>query len=222
MFGHPQSQREFLTKAAETYESALVGSPAMEYLEGRGINADAASMSRLGYVKPDLAVPGHDMYRGMLCIPYWTVHGGVVAMKFRVIDDRPGSRYLWPPGQQSHLYNVSACVSGRPYMVLCEGELDTVVASSVCGLNACGIAGVSHWKPHHPRVLRGFRDVFVVTDNDDKEDGSNPGQELAKRIIQDIPHARNVTLPRGQDISDFVQQNGGTALPSLLGLTDAA
>lgn len=218
----PASQREFLTRAAEMYEQSLPGSPAEEYLAERGIDLPAASTSRLGFVKPDAAAPGHDMYKGMLAIPYWTVHGGVVAMKFRVIDDRPGSRYLWPPGQQSHLYNVTSVVSGKPYMVLCEGELDTVVASSVCGLNAIGIAGVSHWKPHHPRVLRGFRDIFVVTDNDDKEDGSNPGQELAKRIITDLPHARNVTLPRGQDISDFVQQNGGSALPSLLGLSDAA
>lgn len=218
----PASQREFLTRAAEMYEQSLPGSPVEEYLAGRGIDLSAASTSRLGYVKPDVAAPGHDMYKGMLAIPYWTVHGGVVAMKFRVIDDRPGSRYLWPPGQQSHLYNVTSVVSGKPYMVICEGELDTVVASSVCGLNSIGIAGVSHWKPHHPRVLRGFRDIFVVTDNDDKEDGSNPGQELAKRIITDLPHARNVTLPRGQDISDFVQQNGGSALPSLLGLSDAA
>lgn len=179
-------------------------------------------MSRLGYVKPDAAVPGHDMYKGMLCIPYWTVHGGVVAVKFRVIDDRPGSRYLWPPGQKSHLYNVASTVSGKPYIVICEGELDTAVASSVCGLNSIGIAGVSHWKPHHPRVLRGFRDVYVVTDNDDKEDGSNPGQDLARKIITDIPHARNVTLPRGMDISDFVQANGSSALTSLLGLGDAA
>lgn len=179
-------------------------------------------MSRLGYVKPDEAAPGHDLYKGMLCIPYWTVHGGVVAVKFRVIDDRPGSRYLWPPGQKSHLYNVTSVVSGNPYIAICEGELDTAVASSVCGLNAVGIAGVSHWKPMHPRVLRGFRDVFVITDNDDKEDGSNPGQDLARKIITDIPHARNITLPRGMDISDFVQANGSTALTSLLGLGDAA
>ena len=216
------SQREFLTQAAETYEACLEGSPVEEYLAARGIDAKAAGMSRLGYVRHESAVPGHDMYKGMLCIPYWSVHGGVVAMKFRVIDDRPGSRYLWPPGQKSHLYNVSAVVSGKPYMVICEGELDTVVASSVAGLNAIGIAGVSHWKHHHPRVLRGFRDVFVVTDNDDKEDGSNPGQDLARKIITDIPHARNITLPRGMDISDFVQANGSTALTSLLGLSDAA
>ena len=217
-----KSQRDFLTAAAEKYERLLPDSPAAEYLEARGIPIQAALTSRLGYVKPSEAMPGHDMYKGMLAIPYWTVHGGVVAVKFRVIDDRPGSRYLWPPGQQSHLYNVTACVSGEPYIVVCEGELDTCVASSVCGLNAIGIAGVSHWKPHHPRVLSGFQEIFVVTDNDDKEDGSNPGQDLARKIIGDLPHARNVALPRGLDISDFVHQNGKDALTSLLGFEGAA
>ena len=71
---------------------------------------------------------------------------------------------------------MTAVVSGKPYMVVCEDELDTVVASSVCGLNAIGMAGVSHWKHHRPGVLRGFRDVFVVTNNDDKEGGSNQHQ----------------------------------------------
>jgi DNA primase len=197
-------------------------SPAREYLEKRGIDLPAANMSHLGYVKPDAALPGHDAYKGMLSIPYYTVHGGVVAMKFRAIDDRSTSRYLWPPGQTSHLYNVCATVSGHPSIAICEGELDTVVAHAVCGVNAVGIAGVSHWKSHHPRVLRGFRDVFVITDNDDKESGENPGQDLARKILNDIPHARNIVLPRGQDITDFVLQNGKDALPSLLGLTTNA
>jgi DNA primase len=216
------SHREFLTQAALTYEEALAGSPAQEYLEARGISLQAASTSRLGFVAHDSTVPGFDLYRGMLCIPYWSAHGGVVAVKFRTVDSRPGPRYLWPPGQKSHLYNVTACISGKPQIIICEGELDTVVASSVCGLNAIGIAGVSHWKPHHPRVVRGFRDVYVVTDMDDKEDGSNPGQELARKILTDIPHARNITLPRGMDISDYVLANGPESLPSLLGVEVAA
>lgn len=209
----------FLSGAAEAYEKALPGSPAQEYLEARGIDLGSAGTSRLGYV--DQPVAGHEAYRGMLCIPYWTV-AGVVAVKFRQIEDRPGPKYLWPAGQKSHLYNVKDCLSGRPYMIICEGELDAVVASSVCGLNAVGVAGVSHWKTHHPRVLKSYSPIFIVADNDDKEDGSNPGQDLAKRILQDIPHARNVLLPMGMDISDYVLMHGKDALASLLGLTDEA
>ena len=153
----------------------------------------------------------------MLAIPYWTV-SGVEAMKFRAIDDRPGARYLWPQGQRSRLYNTEAVLTGADYVLVCEGELDTVVAHYVCGLNSVGIAGVQHWKSHHQRVLKGFSNVFVVVDNDDKEDGSNPGQDLAVRIMRDIPYARNITLPRGCDVTDYVQQFGHNALAQLLGI----
>lgn len=212
-----ESQRKFLTEASMTYQANLEDSPAEEYLLARGIDLAAAVTSRLGYVDPERVLPGHDMYRGMLAIPYHTAHGGVVAIKFRAIEDRQGSRYLWPAGQESHLYNVEACLTGETYIAICEGELDTCVAYSVCGVNSVGIAGVSHWKPHHSRVLRGFQEVFVITDNDDKETG-NPGQDLAKKILNDIPGARNILLPRGQDINEFVLMNGREALPQLLGL----
>lgn len=207
-----------MSEAAEKYAEALPDSPAAAYLADRGISAEASGTSRLGFVASPM--PGHEMYKHMLCIPYWTKNG-VVAVKFRPIEDRPTSqKYLWPAGQQSHLYNVEAIHSHQPYVAICEGELDTVIAHHVCGVNAVGIAGVSHWKQHFPRVLRGFRDIYVLGDNDDKSDGSNPGQELAKKIVNDLPHARNVLLPRGMDVTDFFLVNGKDALPSLLGLLD--
>lgn len=209
------SHKAFLTEAAGKYASELAGSPAEAYLAARGISLQAASTARLGWTGNP--VPGHEQYSNMLCIPYYTV-SGVEAVKFRVIDDRPGPRYLWPTGQKSRLYNTAAVLTGQPYVLVCEGELDTVVAAHVCGLNAVGIAGVQHWKPHHSRVLRGFPQVLLVVDNDDKEDGSNPGQDLAARIMRDIPHARNILLPRGLDITDFVLQSGQNALAPLVGI----
>lgn len=209
------SQKMFLTAASVAYAQDLKGSPAEDYLLGRGVSLHAACTARLGFVNSPQ--PGHEQYARMLAIPYWTM-SGVEAIKFRVIDDRGGARYLWPQGQKSRLYNTEAVISGAPYVVICEGELDTVTAHYVCGLNAVGIAGVQHWKPHHQRVLRGFGSVFIVCDNDDKEDG-NPGQDLAHRIQRDIPHARNISLPRGCDITDYVEQFGHNALPELLGIT---
>jgi len=211
----PHSQKTFLTTAAERYTGELTGSPAQGYLEARGISLEAALTARLGFVNnPE---PGHEMYQGMLCIPYWTV-SGVAAVKFRLVDDRPGPRYLWPTGQRSHMYNTSAVLSGKDYVVITEGELDTISAHYVAGVNAVGIAGVNHWKPHHARVLKGFPKIFVLTDNDDKENGDNPGQDLAARIIRDIPWARNVLLPRGSDVNDYLLQSGHNALAPLLGI----
>ena len=209
------SQISFLTEAAAQYSAALAGSPAVEYLAGRGIDANASATAHLGWT--DSPLPGHESYKGRIAIPYMT-RAGVVAMKFRALDSPPGGqRYLWPAGQKSHLYNVEAVLSGKDYIAICEGEFDTLVAHHVCGVNAVGIAGVSHWKSYHSRVFRGFQYVFIIGDNDDKENGANPGQDLAAKIMHDIPHARNILLPRGTDISDFVVQFGQQALAPLLG-----
>ena len=204
-----------MTETAEQYAASLPGSPAEEYLAARGIDPAAASTAHLGWTgKP---VPGHESYSGMLAIPYWT-RGGVVGMKFRVVDDRPGPRYLALTGQTITMYNVEAVISHQPYVVICEGELDTVVTHHVCGLNAVGIPGVNSWKPHHQRVLKGFNDVFILADNDDKDNGDNPGQDLAAKILRHIPWARNIMLPRGMDVSEYVLTNGKDALAPLLGI----
>lgn len=211
--------KDFLTEAAERYSQDLTGSPAEEFLAARGIDPEAAATARLGWTAN--AMPGHEQYGFMLAIPYWNGGGGVSAMKFRQVEDRPGPRYLNQQGSTPGMYNAHAAVlSGSPYVAICEGELDAVIAHYVCGVNAVAVAGVNNWKKHHPRVLKGFRDIFIVADNDDRED--NPGQNvLAGTIMSDLPRARNVLLPRGSDVTDYVLANGKGSLAPLLGIADA-
>ena len=211
--------KDFLTEAAEKYQVTLSGSPAEGYLNARGISPEAAATARLGWTSEP--IPGHEQYQSMLAIPYWT-KSGVSAMKFRHVEDRAsGPRYLNQQGSTPGMYNAHAAVtSGEPYVAICEGELDCVIAHYVCGVNAVAIAGVNNWKKHHPRVLKGFRSIYVLADNDDRED--NPGQNvLAGTIIGDIPRARNVLLPRGSDVTDHVLAHGKESIAALLGITDA-
>ena len=42
----------------------------------------------------------------------------------------------------------------------------------------------------------------MVSDNDVKEDGRNPGQELAKRIKEELDRAIIIHLPDNKDIND--------------------
>jgi len=212
------SAKGFLTEAAEKYQADLTGSPAEEYLSARGIDPQAAATARLGWTREPL--PGHEQYLNMLAIPYWNA-SGVSAMKFRQVEDRPGPRYLNQQGTTPGMYNAHAAVmSGAPYVAVCEGELDCVIAHYVCGVNAVAVAGVNNWKKHHPRVLKGFRSIYVLADNDDRED--NPGQNvLAGTIVGDILRARNVLLPRGSDVTDHVLAHGKDSLTALLGITDA-
>jgi len=95
--------------------------------------------------------------------------------------------------------------------------LDAVVVSGVIGIPAVGVPGVTAWKPHFPKLFTGYETVYIVGDNDSKEDGTNPGQEFSKRVQSDLGNGVIVTLPAGMDINEFYLQHGKEATESLLG-----
>lgn len=210
-----ESLMGFLEEATTLYQKGLADSPeAAQYLERRGLNETAVHTARLGFVSDPM--PDHMLFAGMLCIPY-TTPAGVIGLKFRRLGE--GSpKYTAPLGQPVRMYNVLALAGKSDTIVICEGEFDTMITHHMCGIPAVGIAGVNSWKPHYPRMLRGFSNVIIVSDNDAKDDGTNPGQDLAARILQDITRARNVLLPKGMDMNEFFLAEGADAVRDRLGV----
>jgi len=203
------------TKAAKSYHELLAGSPAEAYLQKRGI-LDGAERFMLGYVAEP--APGHeDRLRNHLSIPYIT-EAGVVGFKFRRIDDGD-PKYMIPTGQKHHLYNVSAILDAVHEVVIVEGEIDAI-SSTLAGHPAVAVAGVNAWKPHFSRCFDGIGRVVIATDNDAKEDGSNPGQELARRLQDAIPQAVRVSLPPDSDINSIIVNQGAQALTKLISALD--
>lgn len=203
------------TKAANTYHDSLAGSPAEAYLEKRGI-LDGAERFKLGYVVDP--APGHeDRLKHHLSIPYIT-ESGVVGFKFRRIDDGD-PKYMIPTGQKHHLYNVSAILHAVHEVLIVEGEIDAISAT-LAGHPAVAVAGVNAWKPHFSRCFDGIGRVVIATDNDVKEDGSNPGQELARRLSDAIPQAIRVSLPPDSDINSIIVSQGAQALTKLINALD--
>jgi DNA primase len=202
---------ELWTKAADQYHASLAGSPAEEYLARRGI-LDAAEQFKLGYVA-EVAAGHEDRIKNHLSIPYIT-EAGVVGFKFRRIDDGD-PKYMIPTGQKHHLYNVSAILNAVKQVLIVEGELDAVSAT-VAGHPAVAVAGVNAWKPFFARCFDGIGTVIIATDNDIKEDGSNPGQELARRLQDAIPQAVRVSLPPDSDINSILTTQGAQALTDLV------
>lgn len=203
------------TKAADSYHQSLEGSPAEEYLLKRGI-LDGAERFKLGYVAEP--APGHeDRLKHHLSIPYIT-EAGVVGFKFRRIDDGD-PKYMIPTGQKHHLYNVSAILHAVREVLIVEGEIDAISAT-LAGHPAVAVAGVNAWKPHFARCFDGIGRVIIATDNDVKEDGSNPGQELARRLQDAIPQAIRVSLPPDSDINSIIMDQGAQALTKLIDALD--
>ena len=172
-----------------------------------------AERFKIGYVTDP--APGHDdRYRGMLSIPYLTP-SGTVGFKFRHIDGRE-PKYLAPAGQKQHMFNVQAVIDAVNYIVVVEGELDAIAAESV-GIPAIGISGSNAWRPIYARCFDGISKVIVCTDNDDKQDGSNPGQELARKISDAVPQSIRVSLPLGQDVNSTILNQGADYFTNLVG-----
>lgn len=184
-------------------------------MDGRGIDRNVADTFRLGYVSEPL--PGDERYEGMLVIPYLTPTGPV-ALKFRNLRPDGEPRYLAPAGQETRLYNVMDLHKRSERIVICEGEIDTMTVSA--HLPCVGVPGVKSWQSHYRRVFDGYTDVVILTDNDQKEDGSNPGQELAALIRREVRDSRNILLPANTDANAYVLQNGAEALLDLLGIHD--
>ena len=184
------------------------------YLEGRGISEQVANQFSLGTITDP--INGHEAFEGWLCIPYFTALGDVSIVKFRRLDDgKP--KYGAPTGQKAHLFNVVDVIVDSAFIVVCEGELDTVIVSGVLNIPAVGVPGVAAWKPHFSKLLSGYDRVLIVGDNDVKEDGTNPGAEFSRRVQSEVNNGIIVSLPPQMDINDFYLANGIDATVQLLG-----
>jgi DNA primase len=205
-------QSKSLLEAAQRYAQAITPL-ALGVLAERGISEEVAARFQLGTITEPMN--GHESYEGWISIPYITASGSCVGFKFRRTDEgKP--KYGSPTGQKSHLYNVCDITIDSPRVVVCEGELDTVITSGVLGIQAVGVPGVAAWKSHFPKLFAGYETIYVVGDNDVKEDGSNPGAEFAKRVANEVMNSVIVTLPAGMDINDYYLAHGADATRALL------
>lgn len=177
----------------------------IKFLADRGISKEVADQYLLGTIV--VPVAGHENYKGWLSIPYLTVMGHCVGFKFRRLDEgKP--KYGAPLGQKGHLYNVSDIILSSEYIAVCEGELDTIIASAILGVPAVGVPGVQAWKAHFNRMFTGYGRVYVIGDNDLKDDGTNPGAEFSRMVAQEIGNATIVSLPAGMDLNDLYLAKG--------------
>jgi hypothetical protein len=211
-------QQRSLAQLARAYQGQMDGAT-VSYLAARSISSSAVATFHLGLVREP--APGHDMFVGRLSIPYVTPMGART-IKFRCLEEHSCSevgcpKYLGLPGAKPRMFNAQALIDGPPVVAVCEGELDAIVCSSRL-VPAVGIPGVSSWLPHFPRMFDGTPRVIVIADNDEKEDGRNPGRELAERVARDVEHAVVVYPPKGLDLTEWIQAEGLDAVRKGIGL----
>jgi len=197
--------RKLLESATQAYESQVreIG----HYLDTRGITQGMAASFRLGYVKDP--VVGHEEFRNRLAIPYDTP-SGVVDIRFRSVVDDGTPKYLSRPGSQQLIYNVKAFEIDSTMIAVCEGELDTMCASTV--IPAVGLPGAKGWKRFYWRAFQDYSKVFVLCD------GDAAGKELGKEIAAAVDTAVVITMPDSMDVNDVYLSEGSEGLCKRMGL----
>ena len=201
-----KSQKELLEKATESYAQNL--QEIVPYLQSRGITEQTATMFRLGFVRePEM---GHEPYVGKLAIPYLTPTG-VIDIRFRSLNSDSGPKYMSRPGATTHIYNITALSNDSEILAICEGELDTVVATQA-GFSAVGLPGANNWKSFYNRVLADWSKVILLCD------GDNAGREMAKHLSRELDNVFPVFMPEGQDVNDVYLNEGAEGLHKRAGV----
>lgn len=210
----------------QRYEQSLLRSPAAEYLETRrGLDLQEIDNYHLGYVED--ALPGHEMYAGMLAIPYLRFtddkNGLVVSIRFRCIDAACGAwgdgkedhkshgKYNTESGDKGRLFNTVSLLQPVDQIAITEGELDAVTATA-CGIEAVGVPGATQWQPHFREPFLGYEIVWVLADGDDA------GKKFGQKVAESLPNARVIRMPDGKDVNAFYREQGANALLERIGI----
>lgn len=215
MARHSAVQKKFLVEATSRYHRSLPGSPGEEHLANRGLLAPSVATKvnayRLGYVADPM--PGHEQYRGMLAIPYLRLSPGrewtVVALRFRCLaaecQHEYHGKYNTTAGDRPRLYNTVEIVRNDDIIAVTEGELDAITAT-VCGIPAVSVPGAESWRAVFAEPFRGYELVYVLAD------GDQAGSRFANTIASDLPNARIIRMPEGEDVNSTVATGGRRAL----------
>jgi len=116
--------------------------------------------------------------------------------------DKPDSRIIYGTAIQFLMFNFDNVIKRtRDYVILVEGVFDAMRLFTL-GFNAVAILGTKLSGHNKSLLLANFDRVFIALDNDAKDDGSNPGQVAAQKILEELRpkvEAYNIVLPPGKD-----------------------
>ncbi len=190
------SQRQFLLQATQRYAGTI--ELAKEYLSSRHLSVEEANIFHLGVVADPL--PGHELYKGRLAIPYITP-SGVVDIRFRAMHNED-PKYMGLVGAKTTMFNTKACFVADKYICVTEGEFDCIMMGVKTQHPTIGIPGANNWKPHYAKILDDFEIVIVLAD------GDAAGLEFGKKISRELGNVNIISMPEGEDVNSMMVKRG--------------
>ena len=195
-----ESARRLLQETVTRHETHV--NQVAEYLSKRGITKEAAHTFHLGYVTHDN--PSDTEYSGRISIHYLTP-AGPVDIRYRAVGDE-SPKYLSRPGAGTKLFNVKDLLVDSPVLYVCEGEIDAITASAMCGLPTVGVPGANAWQPHFKLLMQDYQRVLVLCDGDEA------GRQFGKTVCKEVDAAVAISMPAGMDVNDVFLQGGREAV----------
>jgi DNA primase len=195
-------QRRALKVVSEC-EAALwsaEGEKARSWLTKRGLRENTIRTWRLGYNSTDRKIRGLWIPGGIV-IPCFV--GGVLwYVKVRRLDSEP--KYMHVEGGKSALYGIDA-LDGKRVVVICEGELDTVLLWQEAGdlVDVVGV-GSAQTRPDPSFLIHLLGSTYWLAAHD--HDG--PGEKGAKSWGEFSKRVRRIRPLAGKDLTDFHQAGG--------------
>lgn len=188
-----------------------------DYFADHALTLEIAERYQLGIV--ERPAPQDKRFTGMLVIPYLTANG-IMALKFRCMEEHDhsvhGGKYGVPSGQGARPYNPVAYFDAFNRIGICEGEVDTIVATEVIGIPTIGIPGVEMWRGHlqtWKHTLKDYNEVIIFGDGDDA------GRRMARQIQEDLgTRALIAQCDSGDDVASTVAKGRADLLRERAGL----
>ena len=154
----------------ETFSKQINGSPAKEYLLGRGFNEETISRFMLGF----------NQKTGRVVIPY----PGTDYKIERAISDQAEKKYLYPTGESIPIFMIKDGQSD--YFYITEGQLDALSMYQVGAKNVIALGGGSYHLIEELLETTKIDGAVIVADRDPEEkrekDGLTPGERTAQNI----------------------------------------
>ena len=211
----PEATVEQLTLAASTYRSQM-GDEGMAYLTGRGLDERTIAHFGLGYVA-DPITPDDDMFRGRISVPYIGPSKNIYGLKYRATGPA-NSKFLYPTGMKTKLYNTRAIAQAEDMIAVTEGEFDCMTLVML-GIPAVACPGVSTWKPYFSRIFADFSRVIFTGDNDDS---SGEGRKWATSCAGSVDAGEVRMLPQGHDVNSLFCAEGPDAVLEVLNIKESS
>jgi len=159
---------------------------------------------------------------GVARIPYRRLDGSFFRARFRA----PSGRAWWGPGSGILPFGIETLATVRDsaaaMVFVAEGESDALALREAFAgasdgsveFRAVGLPGALSWRPEWRFYVEQFPIVYLVGDGDE------PGRQMIDRVVVDVPWARPVFLPGGEDCRSVLQRDGARAVDSLLADAD--